>query len=520
MSNQKKTKKDPKKNNKPKKISFNFTAEPIGFDSSIDRESESNGLFLRLKGKDFWDWNEGENHKPKYDEQTGLIDCCFNHIIGLPKNKPGLPQTIFDFQKELVDVLMEKRNDATNKHAWIKKATGIGGTAIYLRVMVWLATRDDELAGSHMCIVTGPNHTLAKDLMDRVRGLFVEFPEVEFPVNASYRMIINNVIFQSFPSNNLDAMRGISPSFILADEFGFFGKHEQDTDNPRTILERYVGKSNPYLVVMSTPNLADDIFGSIEFEKDPIYKRLQLHYSVGVNKIYTEQDIEAAKKTPSFRREYELEYLGEFGDLFKPESIEIAIEQGKTVDTNIIRQDTRKVMGVDAGYASSAFGIVVTQLNPANGRIEIIYAEEFERPDFNDMINLILKLKQNYVIEKVYVDGSNVPVIMSLKKAIGERTDYQQELLKIKQKKPPNPDRWMDIVPVYFNPEGKQMLIATYMMLDRGWLAIPSKFNKLITSLRTATAREGVLLKNQTAHSDVFDGLRMCLKRYSLPESK
>ena len=47
-------------------------------------------------------------------------------------------------------------------------------------------------------------------------------------------------------------------------------------------------------------------------------------------------------------------------------------------------------MGVDPGFGSSAFGIVVTRL--VNGKIQIIFADEYERPDYNEMINKIFGL--------------------------------------------------------------------------------------------------------------------------------
>jgi hypothetical protein len=51
-------------------------------------------------------------------------------------------------------------------------------------------------------------------------------------------------------------------------------------------------------------------------------------------------------------------------------------------------------------------------------------------------------------------------------------------------------------------------------MVSKGYLAIPSKYEKLITSLRTAYAREYSLDKEQTSYNDLLDGLRLSLKGY------
>jgi hypothetical protein len=41
-----------------------------------------------------------------------------------------------------------------------------------LRFMAWLCLKDDPLAGSQMCVVTGPRIELAIGLIDRMKGLF------------------------------------------------------------------------------------------------------------------------------------------------------------------------------------------------------------------------------------------------------------------------------------------------------------------------------------------------------------
>jgi hypothetical protein len=41
-------------------------------------------------------------------------------------------------------------------------------------------------------------------------------------------------------------------------------------------------------------------------------------------------------------------------------------------------------MGIDPVYGSSSFGIVITQF--VDGHIQILHAEEYKRPDFNQML--------------------------------------------------------------------------------------------------------------------------------------
>ena len=51
-----------------------------------------------------------------------------------------------------------------------------------------------------------------------------------------------------------------------------------------------------------------------------------------------------------------------------------------------------------------AFGIVVTRL--VNGKIQVIFADEYERPDYNEMMNKIFGLVGEYDIDHIYVDGA------------------------------------------------------------------------------------------------------------------
>ena len=55
---------------------------------------------------------------------------------------------------------------------------------------------------------------------------------------------------------------------------------------------------------------------------------------------------------------------------------------------------------------------------------------------------------------------------------------------------------------------------------DRDKIAInPDKFDKLITSLRTAVDNDGVLDKEATSYNDIFDAFRLALKFYHYRDS-
>ena len=68
---------------------------------------------------------------------------------------------------------------------------------------------------------------------------------------------LNGCTIEAYPSNHLDAYRALeNPKFILIDEGYFFSKSEQK--DVRFVTERNIGKSDPYIVMVSTPNALPD----------------------------------------------------------------------------------------------------------------------------------------------------------------------------------------------------------------------------------------------------------------------
>src|ERR671919_2073757 len=207
------------------------------------RGSTSLEQFELLKGLSFYsDWSDARQ-LPKVSNVTRNV--TFNHAIGLPQ-KSGQAYPLYDYEKLIFDTLQG------HKHIWIKKATGLGITEFMLRYMAWLCLKDNKLRGSYMCIVTGPRIELAITLINRMKQLFIERNLVWFDTKEAV-LQLNGVHIEAYPSHHLDAMRGITNvSFILLDEADFFPAGQQQ--DARDVSERYIAKSNPWIVMVSTPN--------------------------------------------------------------------------------------------------------------------------------------------------------------------------------------------------------------------------------------------------------------------------
>ena len=74
-------------------------------------------------------------------------------------------------------------------------------------------------------------------------------------INKETVIALNGVKVEAFPSHHLDAMRGLPNILDKADIFPS-GK-QQDA---RDVSEMYIAKSNPYIVMVSTPNAPEGLF--------------------------------------------------------------------------------------------------------------------------------------------------------------------------------------------------------------------------------------------------------------------
>ena len=88
-------------------MTFKDLQKLIGSQSDFNHSSSSNpqeqSLLAKPRDKPLWIWNSSL-HKDKGRIRGG--NCCFNHIIGLPR-KDGVLKPFFDYEKMLYMALLE-----------------------------------------------------------------------------------------------------------------------------------------------------------------------------------------------------------------------------------------------------------------------------------------------------------------------------------------------------------------------------------------------------------------------------
>lgn len=399
-------------------------------------------------GKPFWIWSKDHGRQKKGK-------CCFNHTVGLPE-KDGRPMPLFDYEEKIFDALYNTSDRKKDRHLWIKKATGLGISEFFLRYMAWMCYHDGSCKDAQMCIITGPNIELAKGLIRRLADICRPIDDDGRKAKQTV-ITMNGCRVEAFPSHHLDAMRSLTnPKFILIDEADFFPPKE--LKNARHIAERYIAKSDPYIVMVSTPNMPGGLYESIEKEPEErcVYRRIFLPCTVGIGKIYTEKEIQKAKESPSFEREYNLKYGYGTGDIFPYELVDQCV-----CKYDLALAGGQKVLAVDPGYGSSKFALLGAELLD-DGIIYVKEAHQYDRPSPSGILTIVSIIAKRY--EAVIVDGSHPEIVRELQ------------------------DKGIDAYAVNFRKELQAMTLAASRLVQERQVRIHSAFTDLIYQLKSVKA--------------------------------
>lgn len=317
----------------------------------------------------------------------------------MDKQNKKIPHPLYDYEKVVIDAIELVENNHRDRHVWVKKATGLGITELILRYMVWLALRDNVLDQREMFIVTGPREDLAVGLISRIKEMIGADIIDETHKKVAY---IEGCKIEAYPSHHVSTMRGMNPAVVFVDEGDFFPKGQQL--EVKAVAERYIAKTAPILIFVSTPNEPGGLFESMEKEPDltTIYRRIFLPYTVGVGKIYTEDDIRDAMKSRSFEREYNLQYGFGIGNMFPAEALEAITEEYSWE-----MSDGEKVLCVDPGYSNkegSQFAIVGAEM--LDSIIYIKDCEQYPRASPESMVAKIVEIFKNRKYHICLVDAA------------------------------------------------------------------------------------------------------------------
>jgi hypothetical protein len=445
--------------------------------------------------------------------------CCFNSMIGYPQKKDRvLP--IFNYEMDMINAL-----ESGVKYLAVKKSRGSGISELMLRYMAFLGlSRNEEYKNSKMAIICGPGQSTAMDLIKRLKLMLLPLDILEETSADVARFLDVEVIAK--PGSHVSTLRGYTNiKIILVDEASFWIGEEQ-ANEIRSVAEGYIAKSGVSIVMISTPNIPGTMFETIMEEPDSLYKRYFLPYTACMEKpgqpgsgIYSEYEIQQAKLSPHFPREYELKYGIGLGNLFADADIDAILindteleQQRKQLDQPMHHIS----IGCDPGFGSSLASYVVTA--QIGGKVVVLDSNAFERGSFRTFSNLMFDKFKEYRADKIFVDASARDVVDDLKQAFREDTNYEAVQRIAHREYRYDRDAWMQrmlVIPIAFNHYNDQMIHNLVNLVQNRLLLIPRTMERLILDLRMAIEKNGKLQKSNSVNTfDLLDALRMACLMY------
>jgi len=281
-----------------------------------------------------------------------------------------------------------------HKRIWIKKCAGFGITTWFGTWIAWKCLKDNEWKKRqidvNIPIIVGPRLDLAITIIQRIKDMF---PIGSVTKTKEDTLILNGNKIRAYPSHHVAAAHGLNPLVVWADEGDFFPKGQQD--KAREVLERYIAKTNPYLIWSSTPYLPGGLYEQIEEEPEDqcLYYRkfLLLDKALKVGH-YTQEQVDIWKQSPSFMREAWGEYGYGVGDIFG-EYVDDVIEE-----YSLERLGGRSGVYGDPGFGASdnasKFGICAGEVR--DGVLYVLEVIEEARSSPSTMLDVIEEMAHRY----------------------------------------------------------------------------------------------------------------------------
>jgi hypothetical protein len=389
-----------------------------------------------------------------------------------------------------------------------------------LRYLSWKALTDPKYKDTQIAIVVGGGQKGATDLIDRVRGLFDKKLGIWFDTKVTEIILPTNVLIRAYAANNISALRGKHNIVcVLVDEASYI--NIADHQKIRDAIEPYRSKMDCQILLVSTPQVPGDLLYNIfNEEQDSGYTKLSLDYRHGLGYIFTEDEIREAQRKRSFESEFNLRWASGENSCFHTQDIDAAINTSYSPSDSISRSPTIfRSLGADFGLSSSRTGIVITQ--HCNGRIQVIYAKEFEKPLMSEMCDTIVDLANYYPNTLCFLDASTIGAVQMCKELVGDHdlrtwsSVKEQHVSDMSMRYPYG----VKIVPVVFNSVNtRKMLSDMNDLLVARKIDIHPSFSELILAIKTAKADDTWSLHkhspNAGKHLDLFDAGRLSLMNW------
>lgn len=348
--------------------------------------------------------------------------CCWWHYIFYPNGGPerdGIFHPLYKYEQEIIECLEEGRMNEAKRLIAVYKATGLGLTELILLWILFRAATDPWFQDKEAVIFTGPNVDLAKKLIQRIKVLAEDRVNIED--KGVFGLIVEGSRIWAYPSNNIDAARGLPRvSVVFGDEGAFF--QMRDDNEILTVGERYVGKSNSYVIWVSTAgDEATGFMWTILEDKKTKYIKFQMYVNRGLEKdpitgtsIFNVKFINEARKLASFDQEYNGIWGYNIGDIYSS----IAVDECCSDDFQIQFHNlyANRIGFCDPGYGTSKFGICITEMRE---KIPfVIFSKSYDRESATQMVREMERLDIIFSCGSWGCDKANPEVIKDMREEL------------------------------------------------------------------------------------------------------
>jgi hypothetical protein len=502
------------------------------FPEVSDQDAEHRRLFFEAcrNTKSFWYWDKQEHIAADIAAQdlaktlnNPYITCCFNHLIKLPLARDGITENpLFPYQRPYIEAL------DNSKLVYCLKSTGSGISEVTLRWLAHRCLRDDSYRNTQIVVLTGPRQELAISEIARMKGFFSRH-NIFF--NSKETVLeLNQCRVEAFPSHHLDSARGLpNVKALFLDEFAFF----PNEDEALQLAERYQAKSDPHIILVTTPNKPGTVTQKIRDDVNSPYTKVLIPYTAAMGTMYDMDTLRRASKSASFAKEYNLQFSYGSGSLFSIGDIERCKSLGNLAgDSEAVKANPEimhrsfKSVGIDMGYGENSYtGFVILgmyshydeQSNSNSDIIQVLCSRQYNQVPHErmmaEMIDLLAEFNVTYQDSaKIYIDNTNIPAIRTLKAHVGDKSDYYVQL-QASAKYGWKVANMMKVIPVSFSREHKNLLSHMLYLIQTGYVGIHESHTDLLASLGSAVAND-LSLDKSSGGTDLTDAMRLACHGY------
>lgn len=472
---------------------------------SVDKDKESDELTKLASDCHNKPFFCGDSHR------IGECKNCFWGIIREPVDIRGNKTIVFDYEQQIIQAI------ESSHVVCLLKSRSIGATSLMLYYILYRILAKQESGNYFIC--AGNDFEAARGLMRKIRVILAQHN-----IYSDDRETVLNLLgsrIQAYPSRVASLRGWDNVRFVLVDEVDSL----ENSQDIRSVVEAYRVKSGADLVLISTPGRINSTMHRIfkEPQEKCFYNRLVFDYTHSLGKLLDVSDINRLKESsPSFSSEFECKFGAiQLGNVFSEQKIRGSLERaasGTPIGTNVnINQFSEKSMGIDWGATgSSGLGggtaCVVTEFS--DNIVKVIDARLWVHAEYNDLLEEIRSMIRLYDPLKIYVDGSAVSFVRSVKllPEVGENPDYQQEIKMYREMKVDWTNN-MRVIPISWMKEQVSMLGNIQMLFNKNCIAVPERFDKLVTALKTCVA-ENMRVKDLSQFNDLVDAAMLACSEY------